>query len=51
VGWQKDAIVVKLKNGKSERYLLNEKGIMEAESKYGKLPVIPPPLPPQPAAF
>jgi hypothetical protein len=46
--WNKEAVWVMLKDGKEERYLLNEAGIKEAEAKYGQLPVAPPPPPPLP---
>ena len=46
--WNKEAVWVMLKDGKEERYLLNEEGIKQAEAKYGQLPVVPPPPPPLP---
>ncbi|HEV7332098.1 MAG TPA: hypothetical protein VGN63_13770 [Flavisolibacter sp.] len=45
--WQNEILVIKKKNGQTERYVLNEQGIREAEAKYGKLPQAPPP-PPKP---
>lgn len=49
VFWHDDAVYVVLKKGDIERFALDEKGIREAEAKYGKLPVAPPP-PPEPPA-
>ncbi len=46
--WNKEAVWVMLKDGKEERYLLNEEGVKQAEAKYGQLPVAPPPPPPLP---
>lgn len=53
VFWQEEAIYIVPKKGEIERYALNEKGIDEAEAKYGKLPTAPtpppaPPVPPKP---
>lgn len=45
--WKANAVVIALKKGGQERYSLDEKGIEQAEAKYGKLPVAPPP-PPKP---
>jgi hypothetical protein len=47
VHWNNGAIFIVPKQGKVERYVLNEKGTREAEAKYGKLPQAPPP-PPEP---
>lgn len=47
VHWNNNAIFIVPKKGKVERYVLNEKGLAEAEAKYGKLPAAPPP-PPKP---
>lgn len=51
VGWNfRNEVIVYLKSGKEERYKLDEEGRKEAEAKYGKLPVPPPPppIPPKP---
>ncbi len=46
--WNKEAVWVMLKNGKEERFLLNDSGIKQFKAKYGKLPTAPPPPPPPP---
>ncbi|HEX8334017.1 MAG TPA: hypothetical protein VF622_15465 [Segetibacter sp.] len=50
LGWTEESVIVRLKTGKKERYILtDEKSIKEAETKYGELPEAPPPPPPLPA--
>ncbi|HEY1023385.1 MAG TPA: hypothetical protein VGE06_13790 [Flavisolibacter sp.] len=46
--WKNQTLVIKKKNGETEKYMLNDEGIREAEAKYGKLPQVPPPPPPKP---
>lgn len=50
VRWQDNAIVIERKDGKTERYVLDENGTRQAEARYGKLPAPPPPppMPPKP---
>ena len=50
VQWNRDAIFIIPKKGKAERFPLTEKGIKQAEAKYGQLPVAPPPPPEPPKA-
>ncbi len=45
VFWQEESIYIVLKKGDIERYTLDEKGIKQAEERYGKLPEAPPPPP------
>ena len=46
LNWTENAVIIKLKNGKEERYLLHDKKSMnEAEEKYGEFPLAPPPPP------
>jgi hypothetical protein len=48
VFWQEGAIYIVPKKGDIERFRLDEKGVREAEAKYGKLPEAPPPPPAPP---
>ena len=49
LGWNaKNEVIVHLKSGKEERYLLNSEGRRQAEAKYGALPEAPPPPPKAP---
>lgn len=48
VNWNNNEVIIIPKKGKREHYALDEKGIAEAEAKYGKLPAAPPPPPPPP---
>jgi hypothetical protein len=46
LGWTESVVIVKLKNGKEERYRLqDEKSMNVAEDKYGEFPLAPPPPP------
>lgn len=46
LSWTKTAVIVRLKNGKEERYTINDENSMrQAINKYGELPVAPPPPP------
>src|SRR5687768_10886399 len=42
IHWKNETVVIKKKNGESEKYALSDKGIRDAEAKYGQLPQAPP---------
>lgn len=49
IHWTENSVVIVPKKGKAEKYALDEKGMTQAEAKYGKLPAAPPPPPIPPA--
>ncbi len=51
LSWNKESVIITLKSGKVERYILSDaKTNKEAGAKYGKLPAAPAPPPPPPPA-
>jgi hypothetical protein len=46
IAWKTDSVIIILKSGKTEAFVLNnENSVASAEKKHGKLPVAPPPPP------